>query len=230
MIAASVMTFGAASIRPDAPIEEAAHLMLRHRVSGLPVIDKRGELVGMVTEGDLLRRQEGGTGQDRPRWLELVLGSDKSGEQPRLAHLATVADVMSRPAVSVNENAPVHQIVEAMQRLGIKRVPVVSAGKVIGIVSRADLLRGLARRAEDMPSASAEDRSLRQRVLDTLGKEPKTAWTSVNVTVRDGRVELRGATTDANLRTRLAAAARGVPGVTSLEDRMVVVGAASGRI
>lgn len=230
MIAANVMTFGAASIRPDAPTEEAAHLMLRHRISGLPVIDKRSELVGMVTEGDLLRRQEGGTGQNRPRWLELVLGSDKSGERPRLAHLATVTDVMSRPAVSVNENTPVHQIVETMQRLAIKRVPVVSEGKVIGIVSRADLLRGLARRAEDMPSASAEDRSLRQRVLDTLGKEPKTAWTSVNVTVRDGRVELRGATTDANLRTRLVAAARGVPGVTSLEDRMVLVGAASGRI
>jgi CBS domain-containing protein len=230
MIAANVMTFGAASIRPDAPIEEAAHLMLQHRISGLPVIDERGELVGMVTEGDLLRRQEGGTGQDRPRWLELVLGSGKSGGPPHLAHLATVADIMSRPAVSVSENTPVHQIVETMQRLGIKRVPVVSDGKVIGIVSRADLLRGLARQAEDMPSASAEDRSLRQRVLDAMAKEPRTAWTSVNVTVKDGRVELRGATTDANLRTRLVAAARGVPGVTSLDDHMVVVGAASGRI
>jgi CBS domain-containing protein len=230
MIAANVMTFGAASIRPEASIEEAARLMLQHRISGLPVIDERGALVGMVTEGDLLRRQEGGTGQDRPRWLELVLGSGKSGERPRLAHLATVADIMSRPAVSVSESTPVHQIVETMQRLGIKRVPVVSDGKVIGIVSRADLLRGLARQAEDMPSASAEDRSLRQHVLDTLEKEPKTAWTSVNVTVRDGRVELRGATTDADLRARLVAAAQGVPGVTGLDDHMVVVGAASGRI
>lgn len=229
MIAANVMTFGAASIRPDAPIEEAAHLMLRYRISGLPVIDERGELVGMVTEGDLLRRLEGGTGQDRPRWLVLLLGSDKSGDRPRLVHLATVADIMTRAAVTVGENTPVHEIVETMLHHGIKRVPVISDGKVIGIVSRADLLRGLARQAEDMPSASVEDRSLRQRVLDTLAKEPKIAWSSVNVIVKDGRVELRGATTDANLRTRLVAAARGVPGVTSLDDRMVVVGAASGR-
>ena len=99
----------------------------------------------------------------------------------------------------------------------------------MGIVSRADLLRQLARLAEQMPSANAEDRALRQRVLDRLEREPKPGWASVNVLVREGSVELRGATTDSDLRARLVAAARAVPGVKSLDDRMVVVGPASGR-
>jgi CBS domain-containing protein len=81
MQAADIMTFGAASIRPDAPIEQAARLMLQHRISGLPVIDNNGALVGIVTEGDLLRRQHGGTDRDRPRWLGLLLGPEKS--EPR---------------------------------------------------------------------------------------------------------------------------------------------------
>ena len=229
MQAADVMTFGAASIRPDAPIEEAARLMLQHRISGLPVVDENGDLVGMVTEGDLLRRQKGGTDRDRPRWLELLLGSEKTGDTPRLGHLRTVADVMSPRPVTVSEDTPVHEIADIIQRRGFKRVPVVKGGRVTGIVSRADLLRGLARQAEDMPSASAADRALRQRVLEALAGEAKTGWSSVNVVVRDGSVELRGAATEATLRARLVAAAQGVPGVKEVKDRIVVVGTASGR-
>jgi CBS-domain-containing membrane protein len=226
MQAADVMTFGAATIRADAPVEEAARLMLQHRISGLPVVDKNGELVGMVTEGDLLRRE---ASTQRRRWLELALGSVKPADGPRLAHLATVSEVMSRPAVTVSEDTPVQEVADVLQRHRIKRVPVIRGGEVTGIVSRADLLRGLARLAEDMPAASAEDRALRQRVLDALTQVPKDNWRSVNVVVRDGTVELRGATADANLRARLVAAARGAPGVKQLDDRMVVVGPASGR-
>jgi CBS domain-containing protein len=226
MQAADVMTFGAATIRADAPVEEAARLMLEHRISGLPVVDKNGELVGMVTEGDLLCRE---AGAQRRRWLELVLGSVKPPAGPRLAHHATVSQVMTRPVVTVREDTLVHEVADILQRHRIKRIPVVRGGKVMGIVSRADLLRGLARLAEDMPAASAGDRALRERVLDALAHVPKGGWRSVNVVVRDGTVELRGATADANLRERLASAVRGVPGVKQLDDRMVVVGPASGR-
>jgi CBS domain-containing protein len=229
MQADDVMTFGAASVRPQDPIEEAAHLMLQHRISGLPVVDDNGDLIGIVTEGDLLRRQQGGSDRDRPRWLEFLLGAKRSGNAPRLAHLRTVADVMTTQVVTIGENTPVHEIADIMQRHGFKRVPVVKDGKVTGIVSRADLLRGLARLAEDMPSASAGDRALRQHVLDALAREAKTGWNSVNVIVRDGSVELRGATTEAALRARLVAAARCVPGVKQVEDRTIVVGPASGR-
>lgn len=226
MQAADIMTFGAATIRADAPVEEAARVMLQHRISGLPVMDNNGDLVGMVTEGDLLARE---ASTQRRRWLELVLGSVKPADGPRLAHLATVSEVMSRPVVTVREDTPVHEVADILQRDRIKRVPVVRGERVTGIVSRADVLRGLARLAEDMPAASAEDRALRQRVLDALAQVPKDGWRSVNVVVRNGTVELRGATADADLRQRLVAAVRGVPGVNRLDDRMVVVGPASGR-
>jgi CBS domain-containing protein len=226
MQAADVMTFGAATIRADAPVEEAARLMLQHRISGLPVVDDNGDLVGMVTEGDLLRRE---ASRQRRRWLELVLGSVKPADGPRLARHATVSEVMTRPVVTVREDTPVHEVADILQRDRIKRVPVVRDAKMTGIVSRADLLRGLARLAEDMLPASAEDRALRQRVLDAFAQVPKDGWRSVNVVVRDGTVELRGATADASLRERLATAARDVPGVKQLDDRMIVLGPASGR-
>jgi CBS domain-containing protein len=226
MQAADVMTFGAACIRADTPVEEAARLMLQHHISGLPVVDNSGGLVGIVTEGDLLRRE---ASTRRPRWLALLVGSLKPEDGPRLAHLATVEEVMTRPVVTVSENTRVQEIADTLQRHRIKRVPVVRGGKVTGIVSRADLLRGLARLAQDMPAASAEDRALRMRVLDALGRAPKGGWRSVNVVIRDGTVELRGATADANLRERLVAAVRGVPGVKELDDHMVVVGVVSGR-
>jgi CBS-domain-containing membrane protein len=135
---------------------------------------------------------------------------------------------MSRPVVTVSEDTAVREVADILQRHRIKRVPVVRGGKVTGIVSRADLLRGLARLAEDMPAASAEDRALRQRVLDALA-QVKDGWYSVNVVVRNGTVELRGATVDAKLRERLVTAARGAPGVKQLDDRLVVIGPASGR-
>jgi CBS-domain-containing membrane protein len=180
----------------------------------------------MVTEGDLLRRE---SSAQRRRLLELVLGSVKPAEGPRLAHLATVGQVMTRPVVTVSEGTVIQEVADILQRHRIKRVPVVRGGKVTGIVSRADLLRGLARLAEDMPAASAEDRAPRQRVLDALAQVPKDGWCSVNVVVRNGTIELRGATADAGSHQPLAAAARGVAGVKELNDRIVVVGPASGR-
>jgi CBS domain-containing protein len=226
MQAANVMTFGAATIHPEAPIEEAARAMLQNRISGLPVVDGSRKLVGMVTEGDLLRRQPGETG--RPRWLQL-LGSPRSGERIDLDHPQTVADVMTTHVISVREDTPVSQIADLMHRHGIKRVPVLDDGEVIGIVSRADLLVAMARLAEDMPAASTEDRKLRDRVLEALPQEPHGPWRTVNVVVREGVVEVRGATTQLDLRDRIVKAARGVQGVKDVEDRMVVVGPASGR-
>lgn len=228
MRASDIMTLGAASIHPAAPIEEAARLMLRHRISGLPVVDDSGNLVGIVTERDLLR-QKGDSADDRPQWLELLLGSEGWGEGAKAARLLTVADVMSPNVETVGEDTPVQEIAERMQRHGIKRLPVVKDGKVRGIVSRADLLRGLAQQAEDMPSASAEDRALRRSVVSALSQGPKPSWSSINVVVRDGTVELRGATTDAALRERVVATARAVPGVKAVDDRLVLLGPGSGR-
>jgi predicted transcriptional regulator len=201
--------------------------MLDHRISGLPVVDNDGALVGIVTEGDLLRERK--DERERTRWLEIFVGSEKFGREARLSNLRTVGEVMTVPVVTVSEDTPVRDIVNLMERHGIKRMPVVRDKKVIGIVSRADLLRGLALEAKLMPAATGEDYALRERVLDALAKEPREGWRSVNVAVQNGSVELRGATSEAGVKKGLVAAAGAVPGVREVIDRLVVVGPESGR-
>lgn len=137
-----VMTTGAATIRPDASLAEAARLMVEHRISGLPVVDGSGHLVGVLTEGDFLRRADG----DRPRWISVLLSEDAQITAEQL-HGRRVEEAMSRNPISVGAEASVDEVVELMERNGIKRVPVVADGKVIGIVSRANLLLALMRRA-----------------------------------------------------------------------------------
>src|SRR5690606_8479300 len=210
MKAAQVMTFGAATIKPEASIREAARIMLDYRISGLPVVDDEGNLIGIITEGDLL----GGITGDRHRrrWLEFILDDGStSPPQPPRAH--SVGELMTRDVITATEDTPVHEIVKQMKTNGIKRIPVVKDNKVVGIISRADLLRGLALEAKMMPSAGAEDYQLRDRVLQALMQEGRGTRVSVNVLVQHGVVELRGAMPDADLAARLVAAARRVPGV-----------------
>lgn len=223
MKAAQVMTFGAATIRPHASIREAARMMLDYRISGLPVVDDEGNLVGIITEGDLL----GGISGDghRRRWLEFILDDGNANGPPQSPQPKSVGEIMTRQVVTASEDTPVHEIVKQMKTNGIKRVPVVRGSKVVGIISRADLLRGLALEAKMMPSASAEDYELRDRVLQALTQEGRGSRSTVNVLVQNGTVELRGAMPDADLSARLVAAARQVPGVKDVVDRLVVVGA-----
>lgn len=204
MQAADIMTFRPASVRPDAAIEDAARLMLGYRISGLPVVDDKGAVVGIVTEGDLMR-------------------STKAGLSRRV-----VADVMTRQVVSVSESTTVSEVLDLFERHNIKRVPVVKNGGLVGIVSRADLLRGLAKLALSMPGASVEDRALRDRVVAALDKGRPDGSKSISVTVRNGSVELRGAIADAAGREGLVAAARGVPGVKDVRDLLVIVVGGSG--
>jgi CBS domain-containing protein len=229
MRASDVMTLGAASIQSTAPIEEAARLMVRCRISGLPVVDEDGNLIGLVTERDLLRPRGGVSGQDRPQWLEFLLGSKGWDDRAGSAQLLSVADVMTSNVITASEDTPILEIADTMERRGIKRIPVVQDGKVKGIISRADLLRGLARQAEEMPSANAEDRELRQRVIRALSQDVRVGWRSMNVVVRGGSVELRGALTDEDVRARLLSTARGVAGVKQVEDRLIVVDPSSAR-
>lgn len=228
MRAADFMTIGAATIRPDASIREAARVMLDHRISGLPVVDEGGNLVGIVSEGDLLREAARGEGAPR-HWLETVAEPESPRRAATLAPASTVREVMTAAVVTVSANTPVREVVDLMQRHGIKRVPVVEGNKLVGIVSRADLLRGLAREAELMPGASAEDYALRARVLEALSSEPREGWSSINVLVQNGAIELRGAMSDPTLRQRLVSLAQNIPGVREVLDRLTVVGPASGR-
>jgi CBS domain-containing protein len=141
--AGDLMTTGAATVGPDASLAEAARIMIENRISGLPVVDADGELIGMVTEHDFLRRESG----HRPRWLDLLLSDSAEELTARALRDRRVEEVMSTNPVYVGAESPVEVVFQLMEGNGVKRVPVVSKGKVIGVVSRADLLRAMMRKA-----------------------------------------------------------------------------------
>jgi CBS domain-containing protein len=143
MKAGDVMTTGAATVRPDASLAEAARIMLEHCISGLPIVDAEGKLVGIVTERDFLRREDG----ERPRWIDILLS--KASAQITASELRNrrVEEVMSKNPIGIGVETPVDEIIELIERHRVKRLPVVANGNVVGIVSRANLLLALTRKA-----------------------------------------------------------------------------------
>src|SRR6516165_3587039 len=144
MKVSEVMTRRVISILPDAPISDAIKLMLKKHISGLPVIDEEGKLVGILTEGDLLRRPEIGTERRRSRWLDALFGPGEAADAYVHSRSREVKDIMTRDPVTVKECTPLHEVVHLMERRNFKRLPVIRAGKVVGIISRANLIRALA--------------------------------------------------------------------------------------
>lgn len=157
MLAGDVMTQDVIAVASDATAMQAAVLMLKHEISGLPVVDPDGTLVGIVTEGDFLRRAELGTQRRRPRWLEFVIGPGRLANDYVQACGRKVSDVMTAEPRTATEWTPLQEVVQLMERHRIKRVPVVCGRLLVGIVTRADLLRALANRADDFESRVATD-------------------------------------------------------------------------
>lgn len=143
MKAGEVMTTGAATVRPDASLADAARIMLEHRISGLPVVDATGQLVGMVTERDFLRRDE----RDRPRWIDVLLKESSGQIAAKQLNDRRVDQVMSPNPISVGVEASIEEVIDLMESHGIKRIPVLADGRVVGIISRANLLLALTRKA-----------------------------------------------------------------------------------
>ena len=218
MKASDVMTVGAATIRSDASAPEAARLMLQYAISGLPVVDAAGHVVGIITEGDFLRRTETGTErQHRPRWLEVLLGPGRLADEYVHSHSRKVEEVMTRQVVTVAEETPVDEIARLMERHRIKRVPVTRDNTVVGIVSRANLLRGLARLADQAPAATANDLAIREQILTELDAQVWGRRAPIDVTVRNGIVQLGGPVADERVAQALRVAAENVPGVKGVE-------------
>ncbi|APF38992.1 CBS domain-containing protein [Chelatococcus daeguensis] len=217
-----IMTMGAATVHPDTSVLEAAQLMLHHGISGVPVVDKEGRLVGMVTERDLLRRAETGTEHRRPRWLSFLMDPAARAEDYVRSHGRKVSDVMTQDPQSVAPDAPLTDAVDLMERRGFKRLPVVRDGKVVGIVSRANFLRVLARRLEDAAQATAEDMDIRRRILEEVDREGWVSNASLDVVVNAGKVELDGTVDDERVRDALRVLAENEPGVSEVVDRLRV--------
>jgi CBS domain-containing protein len=223
MIVSDVMTHNCITISPEARVEEAVNLMLSRNISGLFVVDKAGDLVGVVTEGDLLRRDELGTQRNRSWWLRLLASPARQAADFTHANGRHVRDVMTADVLSVAQDAPLVDVVVTMEKHRIKRLPVTADGRVIGVVSRADLLRALVGRIRNVEPLDTDDRGIRTAILNALEAQPWAPTTTLNVTVADGIVDLWGAITNEEERRGIRVIAENTAGVKSVNDHLVYI-------
>lgn len=224
MQASELMTPHVVTVRDDASVAEAIRLMLDRRISGLPVVDENGALVGIITEGDFLRRVETGTVRHRPRWLEFFADAGKIADEYAHTHGRRVAEVMTHDVVAVPEDAPIGELVELMEAHRIKRLPVMRNGRLLGIVSRANLLHVIAGLAErGAPPETAQDATIRERILGDLAAQAWAPCATVNPVVNNGVVHLHGVIFDERQRQALRVLVENVPGVKSVSDQLIWV-------
>jgi CBS domain-containing protein len=228
MRAEDVMTRDVIAIDPDATVMEAARVMLEHHISGLPVIDKQGKLVGVLSEGDFLRRRETRTERRHGRWLEFLMGPGRLAAEYSHSHGRKVSEVMTREAYTVNENVGLEDVVELMERKRIKRVPVVCGDEVVGIITRSNLMQAMVSLAREALPTAPDDAAIRNRLLEEMEKQEWAPTATVNVVVRDGVVEFWGMIVDDRQRQALKVAAENIPGVKEVKDHMVWIEPSSG--
>jgi predicted transcriptional regulator len=204
--------------------------MLQKRVSGLPVVDSTDRLVGMVTEGDFLRRSEIATQRKRPRWLEILMGHGKLADEYTRSHGRKIHEIMTEDPISVGEDAGLEEIVSVMEKRRIKRVPVVRDGRVVGIVSRANLLHALASLSKETAARPAGDADIRKALLAELGKERWAPVGALDVIVRNGVVDLWGTITDDRERQAMIVAAENIAGVKTVRDHLTWIDPTTGMV
>lgn len=230
MKVSDVMTRAPVTTSPDSSVEDAANLMLKMRVSGLPVVDANGAVVGIITEGDLLRRVELGTAGHRAGWLWSFLAPGLAADEFVRTHGRRVGEVMTSEVVSTCADTSLSEIVALMEARQIKRLPVLHRGRLIGIVSRADLLRALTQLLPERCLLTISDAELRKRVLAEIDKHHWAPRVNVDATVENGIVELRGVVTDDRERVGLRVIAENTPGARGIRDKLAWIEPLSGTL
>ncbi len=224
MLARDVMTTAVATVSPDTPVPEIATLLLDRHISAVPVVDTDNQILGIVSEGDLIHRAESDTERRRSWWLDLLTGAEERAREYVRTHGRRAADVMTRDVVTVGEDAALGEVAELLERRRIKRVPVVRDGRLVGIISRADLLRGLAAgRATAQAPVTADDRAIREQLLRELDAQGLVPTRHVSVVVTDGVVHLWGLVDSPEQARAVRIAAETIPGVRAVEDHLVIL-------
>jgi CBS domain-containing protein len=221
MRAIDVMVRNVVTVRPDTDVADAIKLLAEHDVSALPVLDKDGNLVGVLSEADLIHRAEIGTEKHRPWWQEAVTGATTLAEEFAKSHGKKVGEVMTTGVISVTEETPLSEIAALFERKRIKRVPVVKNGKLVGIVSRSNLIQALASVVGHIDQHDETDRQIRLELLFRLQEQSWTDFGSRNITVSSGVVHLWGLVGSEAERKALLALAENVPGVSRVADEMI---------
>jgi CBS domain-containing protein len=229
MDARDVMTTEVITIGPNALVGELADIMASRHVSALPVVGEHDGLLGIVSEGDLIRRAETGTGHRRSWWLRLLMGQEALALEYVKENAVKVADVMTRDVITARPDTPLGDIASLLERHHIKRVPIVVDGKVVGIVSRANLIQALASLRKKIEAASSSDDSkLRDLIMTRLNAEPWAHPVLLNVTVHDGTVDLWGVVNSATERNAVRVAVEAAPGIRQVSDNLIVRSALEG--
>jgi CBS domain-containing protein len=222
MKAQDVMVREVVTVGPDTDVTKAVALLVEHDISALPVVDADDNLIGILSEADLLEREELDAEHHHPWWLETLMPASTLAKEFAKAHGKKVSELMSTDVITASEDTPVPEIAALLERHRIKRVPIVSDGKVIGIVSRSNLIQALASSKPASEPKNETDRSIRLELLDRLGRQQQwTDFGSRNIIVQDGVVHLWGLVSSESERKALTALAEGVPGVSDVADEMI---------
>lgn len=218
------MSVDPVTVSQEATIAEAIHLMLDKHISGLPVVDKSGRLVGMLSEGDLLRRAETGTQKKRARWLEWLLNPGALATEYAHSHGRRVAELMTNGAFTVGEDTTLTDVVALMEKYHVKRLPVMRGQELVGIITRSDLIRALVPLVtQTYEDTMSTDGQIRNAIVAELKSQPWAPVASVEVTVKDGVVDLSGIIWDEREREALKVAAENVTGVKAVQDHLTWV-------
>jgi CBS domain-containing protein len=228
MNAADVMVTNVITVGPDACLQDVAHLFLTNRISAAPVVGTDGKILGIVSEGDLMRRAEAGTGRRRSWWLSLLTGREVLAAEYIKEHSRKVADVMTRAVITAAPQTSLRDIANILEKNGIKRVPIVDGGKIIGIVSRANLLQALASLRNQIEGGEPDDARIREGIMERLKAEPWGRSSLINVIVQEGTVELWGIVDSPIERKAVRVAAEVTPGVRAVNDNLIIRPAEAG--
>jgi CBS domain-containing protein len=210
------MTTDVVAVAPETSVRQVAQTMLRHRISGVPVVDATGKLVGIVSEGDLMRRPESGTERRRSWWLALLAAPEDSALDYIKSHGQHAKDVMTSPVVTTDAETPISEVAAVLEEKRIKRVPVLKEGRLVGIVSRADLLHGLT--AAKFDQTAPGDKAIRREVALRIRRDAGVRDSLLNIVVTDGVVHFWGALRSQAERDAARVAAETVRGVHAVMD------------
>jgi CBS domain-containing protein len=207
------------TIRPEASIADAIKLMLAHHISGLPVADANGKLVGILCESDFLRRTEIGTEHARNRLLTILLGAERIADEFVKEHGRKVEQVMTRQPITVGEQTPLEEVADLMERRHLNHVPVLRDDRIVGIITRSDFLSAVAGPLTSVSGYSEDDNQIRRSVLAALARG---SWQPIglNVSVKNGAVTLRGVVKGGNAHQAVIVTCENVPGVRAVDDRL----------
>jgi len=215
-----IMSRNVITIDADASVSDAIGTMLSHHIGGLAVTDRNGTLIGIVSDGDFIRRVEIGTERRRGRWLAMLAGPSQVALDFTHQHGRKVSEIMSPDPITVDEDTPLEQVVRLMESHGFTRFPVMRNKRLVGMVTRSDFMTAIANLRLEPHSASVNDDQIRAAVIAALAH---ASWRpgALNVSVHDGIVSLRGDVRSDNARKAATVAAENVTGVKRVEDQLV---------